>query len=283
MSYNYVMSIYLIYNSHSGSYSPTLKNVIQKKLQLINKDIVEQDAYTNDINIGKDCELVCVAGGDGTINNVVRKIFTAELQDKIKLIIIPLGSANVLANTLNIKKSIVLKNWNNLKPTAIEVGKTDDHLLLTAASLGTISTIINNTKHFHKSLFGFAGYILNLLTHWHLKRSNFNITIDGKKSSIVAHSLVYSIGLSIVGFKPRLKKADGLIDVYLLKNKTPLGYLGVFWQFIFNSNGRYLEKLSGQNISCITEQTLELQIDGEKQTSTNVLDAKIIGRLSILK
>ena len=277
------MSSYLLFNSHSGNYSSQLKEIIYKKLCLMSVDVKSIDVYNQSYSIDSNCKLICVAGGDGTINNIVSKIINSNLQEQIKLIIVPFGSANIVANTLKINRSIVLKNWNKLKPTAIEVGRINDKIFLTAASLGTVSKVVNETNHKHKSILGFAGYLLNLLMNWHISDNKFFIDIDNRQIERLATSVTLSIGLNIVGFRPLLKKPDGLVDLYILKNRTSLGYLGVLYQFIFNKSGRWLEKHSGKKIICSTKEAVHFQIDGEKQPSTNTMSATIIGSINILK
>lgn len=276
------MSACLIYNSRSGSYNRTLKNIITKKLAQLSNKVVTYDIYTNpDINL-VDCDYVCVAGGDGTINNVVKMIFNTNLQTKVKLIIVPLGSANILANSLNISKNIILKNWNKFAVTEIEVGKINNHIFLTAGSLGAISNVINKTNHLYKNFFGFSAYVLKMLLHWNIPSTNYHLTVDKQEINISGHSIVFSIGLNIIGFKSIQKRPDGLIDIYLLKNKTPFGFIGVFLNFIFNKSDSKLIRYSAKEIICKTEKQQSFQVDGEKKQDENEISAKIFGCLTVL-
>ncbi len=277
------MSVFLIYNSHSGSYNKILINTIIKKLNLLSDQVISFDIYKDpDINFNQ-CNTVCVAGGDGTINNVINKIFQANLLNKIKIIIVPLGSANVLASSLNIGKKFILKNWENLIVTETEVGKINDRIFLSASSLGFISKIINNTSFIHKNFLGFSAYIIKMLISWHIPTTNYQLIIDGKIINETAHSTVFSVGLNIIGFKSILKKPDELVDIYLLKNKTPLGFVAVLFNFIFNRSGKSLTRYSGKEVVCNGVSKQELQIDGEQQPEVEKLSAKIIGRLKILR
>lgn len=271
----------LIYNSKSGGFNPQLISVIKKKLLLINPHLHVIDAFNN-IVLTDDLDLICVAGGDGTINNTVTAIYKNNLQDQVKLIIVPLGSANLLGHALGINRGIIFKNWCRLKTTTIETAKINDHIFLTASSLGNISTIINQTKKIHKGLFGFGGYILNLLKNWTIYSRSFTLNIDGEIKEVTANSVVFSIGLNIIGFQPRLKKPDGLIDVYLLNNKNPFGYLLILLLFVLNKSGKNLIKFSGKNIQCQTKNPSALQIDGEKQPDNNLVSAQVIGKISVL-
>lgn len=271
----------LIYNSKSGGFNPQLISVIKKKLLLISSDLYVVDA-SNNISLTDDLDLICVAGGDGTINNTATAIYKNNLQNQVKLIIIPLGSANLLGNALGINRGIIFKNWQKLKPTTIEVGKINEHIFLTASSMGNISAVINQTKKIHKSLFGFGGYVLNLLKNWAINFGSYTLNIDGETKDVTANSVVFSIGLNIVGFQPRLKKPDGLIDVYLLKNKNPFGYILILVLFILNKSGKNLIKFSGKNIQCQTKNLNALQIDGEKQPDNNSVSIQVIGKISVL-
>lgn len=275
------MPAFLIYNSHSGSYNKLLIKTIIKKLKLLSEQVIAFDIYTDPAIDFNNCDLVCIAGGDGTISNVVNKIFKAKLENKIELIIVPLGSANILANSLKISKKFILKNWNYLRPSEIEVGEVNKRVFLSATSLGYLSKVINKTGFIYKNFLGFSAYIIKMLLNWNIPANNYQLIIDNKNVNEKAHSVVFSIGLNVIGFKSILKKPDQLIDVYLLKNKTPLGFISVLFDFIFNRSGNNISRYSAKEVVCDCNLEQELQIDGEKQNTTNKLSAKIVGRIKV--
>jgi diacylglycerol kinase family enzyme len=276
------MSVGLIYNSRSGNYNTQLLAIIKKKLNYLNQQLFIIDAANEAILLKSDCDFVCVAAGDGTINAVVNYIFNNHQENKIKILIVPLGSANVLAHFLGIRRRIILKNWNKLTNKKIEVGKLDDCFFLSAASLGQISQIISRAKQGHKKILGFIAYFFHLLTCSQLDEHLFTIQIDGEEKKVCAHSIIFSVGISVVGWHPRLNRPDGLIDVYLLKNHNRWEYLKVFWAFIKNKNNDSLEKFSGNQIDCWSDELLDKQIDGEAKLQDNRMTSQIAGQITIL-
>ncbi len=53
------------------------------------------------------CEVVIAAGGDGTVNAVVNALMRLDIQSRPKLAILPMGTANDFAATLNIPDNLV--------------------------------------------------------------------------------------------------------------------------------------------------------------------------------
>ncbi|MGV3768155.1 MAG: diacylglycerol/lipid kinase family protein [Chitinophagaceae bacterium] len=71
-----------------------------------------------------DTDLIVMAGGDGTIRKVMLKFFANEKTD-IPFTLLPLGTANNIARTFNIKgKTIdIIKSWRNGKVSKVDIGK----------------------------------------------------------------------------------------------------------------------------------------------------------------
>jgi diacylglycerol kinase family enzyme len=72
-----------------------------------------------------DIDLLAIAGGDGTVRKVTKHLLNSERQ--IPLTIIPLGTANNIATTLNISGSPeeIIKSWRNSEIIKFDVGKIE--------------------------------------------------------------------------------------------------------------------------------------------------------------
>lgn len=72
-----------------------------------------------------DLDLVVIAGGDGTVRKVVKQMLRRSVLDKeLPLALLPLGTANNIANTLGIKGELkdLIGQWKKAKRKPIDVG-----------------------------------------------------------------------------------------------------------------------------------------------------------------
>lgn len=72
-----------------------------------------------------DVDLVVVAGGDGTIRKVVKQMLRRSVLEKeLPLTLLPLGTANNIAKTLNIldRPKSLISRWEKAKKKSIDVG-----------------------------------------------------------------------------------------------------------------------------------------------------------------
>lgn len=107
---------------------------------------------------------VCVAGGDGTINEVVNGLYGKK---KIRLGIIPLGTVNVLALQLGVPFSIpkavdLLKTGHNRK---IDLVTADNRLFLLMAGIGFDAYTIYKTDLNIKKFLGRLAYVFGHTRH----------------------------------------------------------------------------------------------------------------------
>jgi diacylglycerol kinase family enzyme len=80
-------------------------------------------------NIDPAINLIVIAGGDGTVKDVVSLLLKKEASIKrIPVAILPFGTANNIATSLNIAGDPVdiIRSWNSMQTTAIDVGELFD-------------------------------------------------------------------------------------------------------------------------------------------------------------
>lgn len=85
-------------------------------------------------NIKDDTDLLVVAGGDGTVRKVANLMLGRKLKDKtLPVILFPLGTANNIARTLNMKgqdPQEIIRNIANAKISCFDIGRVynvDEH------------------------------------------------------------------------------------------------------------------------------------------------------------
>src|SRR5699024_12855134 len=87
-------------------------------------------------------DLVIVAGGDGTINEVIKGIAPHEHRPRVG--IIPAGTTNDFARALaiprDIKKAVnIILDENNVKP--LDIGQVNDHYFVSNAGGGGVTEL----------------------------------------------------------------------------------------------------------------------------------------------
>ncbi|OQP60571.1 hypothetical protein A3860_32670 [Niastella vici] len=80
-------------------------------------------------NIDRETDFIVIAGGDGTVKEVVSLLLKKEFSIKrIPVAILPFGTANNIAESLNINGEPVdiIRSWSTMQTTAIDVGEVFD-------------------------------------------------------------------------------------------------------------------------------------------------------------
>jgi len=157
----------LVYNPYSGT--RTFKNQVDSCLKIfIEAGFVPTviafykngllDEHLDNLEDKNYYDTVVVSGGDGTINIVLNAIMRNNL--KIKLAIIPSGTANDFATHLNIPKvhklaaELVCKE----KTVTCDVGKVNDNYFINVFSAGLMTNISHNVVEEFKTIFGKLAY-----------------------------------------------------------------------------------------------------------------------------
>lgn len=111
----------------------------------------------------KDCDVVVIAGGDGTINEAINGITRGT--GEVALGIIPLGTANVLAHEigLSIRPAKVAKALAEGPIRRIHLGEADGRKFMLMAGAGFDAEVVEHVNLKLKRLIGKGAYILEML------------------------------------------------------------------------------------------------------------------------
>ncbi len=212
---------------------------------------------------------VIVIGGDGTVKIVADHILKNNLT--LPLAIIPQGTANVLASSLNIPliQKLSIKTACLGREKRIDVGLLNNmYYFFAAITIGFLAKVIKETKRGLKIKLGFFAYLLTFLKQKKVYRADFNFKIDGKKYNTKGNTFIIANALSLFKLKTAtpIDFYDGKFDILITKNKSFLGFITVlFFLFfskkwlpaVFKSQGKKIE------IEYTSNKKKTIQIDGE--------------------
>ncbi len=133
------------------------------------------------IKTARECTFptLIVCGGDGTLSGTVQGLMENPAREEIKLGYIPCGTANDVASTLEIPKTLaagalyVCRN----SPKNHDIGRIGDRPFVYTASFGTFTKASYETPQDAKNLLGGFAYLLNGATEL-LDVKGYDISIE---------------------------------------------------------------------------------------------------------
>lgn len=259
----------VIYNPMSGAKKLlNSREIIQDGLKKAGYEIDFHEtikAKKQDFSAFKDkkYDRIVVAGGDGTVNEVIGFLITNKI--KSPLVIIPQGSANILAHALGLPLLAKRALEKGLKSE----GKKLDAMLINkkhhgmiAAGIGYDAVLMSETSRKMKRKIGFLAYLWTFFsTVFDYRSRAYKVAVDGKRQSVLAKSIVcfnvLPFGETAWSHLPRGSKIsghDGTLNV-LVMNPGRLRK----W---FYKTPRF-QLLEGKQFSIQSKKVKRFQIDGE--------------------
>jgi YegS/Rv2252/BmrU family lipid kinase len=187
-------------------------------------------------------ERIVVAGGDGTLNEVVNGLLSAELGKYASVGLLPLGTGADFARTAGVPTAIdaAIRSLAEGKPLAVDAGRVISHdsdrreltsYFANIAGVGLSSLVAELVNQGSKALGGRASYILGSLRGLLQYRSApVSICIDGELVfegplvlAAVANGQYFGGGMRVA---PGAKLHDGLLDLVAVPELSEKPLLG---------------------------------------------------------
>ena len=213
----------------------------------------------------KNFDIIVAVGGDGTINEIAGKI----IGQQIVLGIIPFGSGNGLARSLNIPMNVkrAIKIINELNVATIDAATLNDKYFFNMAGIGFdahISAAFAGNKT--RGLNGYLKMVLKEIKSY--PSETYEIKVDDvvyqREAFIlsVANSSQYGNDVHI---SPKSALNDGLLEVCVVK-PLPWYKLPVLAYEMLRAKTHQsdrVEIISGKRISIVRAKENAIHIDGE--------------------
>lgn len=219
-------------------------------------------------------EAVIVAGGDGTVNEVVNGLVGSE----VALGVLPLGTGNVWAREIGMPFATPLRPSHLLAGArtlaegliyAADLGQAGERTFLLWAGVGFDAQVVENLNPRLKRYLGPLAYIFSGLS---LARESLGtpvtLTIDGKEiSRKVLFIEVSNVRLyaAILRLAPEACLDDGLLEVTLFKGEGILVLIRHFLKMLICRHLRdpQVERYKGTKVRLTTASPLPVQVDGD--------------------
>ena len=224
-----------------------------------------------------DADLLIVAGGDGTLNELVHGLMDLPKAARPALGVLPLGTANDFASGCGIPRDPeqALALCLEGQPVAIDVGKANEHWFLNAASVGFGAAVTATTPPELKRLLGPAAYtvmgaILAMNVHHYRGRLTLpdrEITGSGPVA-IVGNGRQTGGGVQVT---PRARIDDGLLDVLFVRQISPTALLAAARELQqLPSDGEYISYWQTPWLEVHPEEAIPVNLDGEPLSFSTV-------------
>ncbi len=217
-----------------------------------------------------DVDLVLVAGGDGTINEVANGM----MYSQVPLGILPAGTANVLAVELGMGTRIrdAVRAIPQCVPERISVGRVKTNrgsrFFLLMAGIGLDAHIVYNLNPGLKAFAGKLAYWIGGFGRLSEPVGEFETVVNGRvlRCGFVLASRVKNYGGDLT-IAPNASLLEHDFQVVLFEGRNPFRYLfyflGVLLRILPTLRGINIERATTLELRAPTDSRIYVQVDGE--------------------
>jgi YegS/Rv2252/BmrU family lipid kinase len=287
------MRAYLIYNPTAGQrdWRDALNEVVGY-LRSLSWDVAMHETYgRGDATtyarqaVADKADVVWVAGGDGSINEVVNGL----AYTNVALAVLPTGTANVwaqeiglpLPNLLNLAVNPFLQGAHQLvegTTRVMDLGKINDRYFMLYGSVGFDAHIVETMegqKELKKRIGGLAYYISGVAAAWNFIGTRATLYVDGKRlkrriwAVMAANTQLYG---GVIRVADQAIADDGWLDLVIIQGHGPLATLRHYSSFVLRGAMKdpQIEHLRVRAVRITTRQAMPVQMDGDLAGKTPI-------------
>lgn len=214
----------------------------------------------------EDVELVVICGGDGSINYVVNCMRQKGLNPTLG--IVPMGTANDMANALNIPRSPkqALKRILEGEVHNVDCGKVNNRYFVNVLSFGMGTTASQHTPRDAKKYLGKLAYIKPGFDELR-KMSPVRVNIKTESEELTGDILIFLAFNGITAGRMHLARNsridDGLFDVAILEARNAVLSYGDMVRYLLGGNPEAVRHFRCSHMEVTIEQYRATDVDGE--------------------
>lgn len=271
------MNVLLLYNPKSGmrSFPDELDRVFEafqnKGDQVIPHRLESTEgmkSFLKNMDMEKVSKIL-VAGGDGTIHQVVNAMIQMDIDKPLGLF--PTGTANDFSQYFGIPKDIGGMIEFALRDTTAnaDVGKVNDRYFINVASFGNLVDISQRVNEQAKNVLGVLAYYIKGIEEFpRLKAVKAKFSLEG---NIIEEDIFFALvmnGKSAGAFRklaPFSDISDGLLDVLIFKKCPVIEIVPLLMQVVNGEHPKsdHIIYAKAKDIKISCESELISDLDGE--------------------
>ena len=264
-----------IYNPFSGENAILKKlDVIvdmyqQKGLQIVPYRIQKGKPLADALDIIDDSyNHILVAGGDGTVDNVVNAMMERNIN--LPLAILPVGTANDFAKFIKLPRRVseAVEKILSSEPMLVDVGKINQKYFINVASTGLFTDISQKTDTNLKNTIGKLAYYLKGLEELpNFRKLKVKLTSEEMNYEGEMYLMLVFNGQTAGNLRlaTRADICDGYLDVIVIKAVQLYEVLPLFFKILKNEHldSNKVLYFKTKKITIESEEDIVVDIDGE--------------------
>lgn len=254
-----------------------IKTLDARGAQVLLPDLHEESIDPNELilKLSDKIDLVCVAGGDGSVNHILPSL----LKINKPVLVIPCGTANNLARTYSIplKPAEAVTALMGGELRLIDVGLINEIPFLNVAGLGLSTEVNLHVNKKLKKIFGVSAFIMTAFTMaLRMKPFRAVVTVDGGRPIFtrswqisICNGKHYGSGLTIEKDATLEDCKIHLLSTEVAKWWHSLKLIHCFIKGDFTKEDQVM-LISGKTMSIETRRRFWVDVDGDVKTATPV-------------
>jgi YegS/Rv2252/BmrU family lipid kinase len=265
----------LIQNPQSGSGDHA--DAVRDRAELLGYALERTEEAGDAITLAQEAaetgfSTIVAAGGDGTVNEVVRGIDRAGAFDDVTLGVLPLGTGNNFAGQIGVTDlNTAFEVLDDGSRRRIDLGRANDRLFVNSCVAGLTADSSSETSADMKNRIGVLAYVITTLRSVS-EFESLPLTIDSDESGTepwAGEALSVLVGngrrFTTEG-SSQANMEDGLFDVAVIKDASALDLMGDrVLERLFGQDSAHIDRFqtSSLTITIHTPDTIKFSLDGE--------------------
>jgi YegS/Rv2252/BmrU family lipid kinase len=230
--------------------------------------------------VDEGCDVVFVAGGDGTVMAAA----TTLAGSGVPLAILPTGTGNLLARNLDLPftdEAACLRIGLTGRTRAIDVGAVEDRKFVVMAGLGFDAAMMRDAPEGLKKTVGWPAYVVSATKHLRGRGIRVALTLDdGEPLNRRVRTVVVGNVGRLQGNIPLLPDAvpdDGVLDVVVISIRNVVDWVRVGSRVMRRAHvpDRRMERFTAKHILIEASHTQPRQLDGDVIEDGRRLDIQV--------
>lgn len=269
--------VLFIYNPYSGDRG--IRDNLDKVIQVHQKHGYIVMPFRISLNcsideafeiIDKEYEYVLIAGGDGTVDNVINVMKKCNIN--LPIGILPTGTANDFAKFIGMPRDIyqACEQIITAEPKKVDIGKINNKYFINVASMGLFTDVSQKTDTNLKNTIGKMAYYMKGIEQFPNMR-NLKIRVESKETIFDGDMYLMFIfngrtaGNLNIAYEASI--TDGVLDVIIIKAGMVIDIFALFIKMLKEehlqeNNGLIYFRTDKVRVECAED--IVTDIDGER-------------------